>query len=38
MGRLKDLRTYVDAELEALPPEKRARFDALCAEFGMEGV
>ena len=23
MGRLKDLRTYVDAELEALPPEKR---------------
>ena len=24
MGRLKDLRAYVDAELEALPPEKRS--------------
>ena len=23
MGRLKDLRTYVDGELEALTPEKR---------------
>ena len=47
MGRLKDLRTYVDADVihhcmndlsKPVKDKERARFDALCAEFGMEGV